>query len=133
MKRAILRKSTESKRWLPRLTASSQSSGRGQKPLQPAKRKGTVNDQTLYKNEAEARQHYAAISSLAEHLRHPEVGVRPLYEIILARFNRTARIRDFLAVLVSRRVKDLMAGQPDRQAVRPVSDFEANRHHREDF
>ena len=62
----------------------------------------------LYQNDAEERQHHAAISNLAEHLHHAEIGVRPLYEIVLARFNRTARIRDFLTVLVSRRVTDLM-------------------------
>jgi len=48
------------------------------------------------------------ISRPAEHLHHAEIGVRPLYEIVLARFNRTARIRDFLTVLVSRRVTGLM-------------------------
>ena len=82
--------------------------------------------QTIYKNESEMRQHQAAISQLAQNLHASEVGVKPLYEIILSRFNRTARIRDFLSVLVSRRVKDRLkerAGGEDR----PLTDFEARR------
>ena len=67
-----------------------------------------MNDRTLYKDEVEAKQHQSAILNLAENLHRSEIVVRPLYEIVLSRFNRTARIRDFLTVLVSRRVKDLM-------------------------
>ena len=90
-----------------------------------------MSDHILYKNETEAKQHHAAITHLAENLHRSELGVRPLYERVLARFNRTARIRDFLTVLVSRRVRDLMADDPDRKAERPVTDFEAKRPHRE--
>ncbi len=90
-----------------------------------------MNHRNLYKNEVEANQHHAAILHLAEDLHRSELGVRPLYELILARFIRTARIREFLSVLVSRRVRDLMNSQPGREVMRPISDFEGNRRHRE--
>ncbi len=90
-----------------------------------------MNNRLLYKSEAEARQHHAAINHLAEDLHRSELGIRPLYEMILARFIRTARIREFLSVLVSRRVRDLMDSQPGREVMRQISDFEGNRRHRE--
>jgi hypothetical protein len=87
----------------------------------------TMDQQTLYKNETEMRQHQAAISHLVQDLHASEVGVKPLYELVLARFNRTARIREYLSVLVSRRVNALMrAHMTERNP--PVSDFEGRRH-----
>jgi hypothetical protein len=82
-----------------------------------------MHQHRLYKNDAEERQHHAAITHLAEHLHHSELGVRPLYEIVLARFNRTARIRDFLTVLVSRRVQALM-----RMRTTESDPFDGKRH-----
>jgi hypothetical protein len=81
---------------------------------------------TPYKNESEMRQHQAAISQLAQNLHASEVGVKPLYEIILSRFNRTARIREYLSVLVSRQVKDYFKKRAKGED-RPLSDFEARR------
>lgn len=87
-----------------------------------------MDPHSLYKNESEMRQHQSAISNLAQDLHASEVGIRPLYEIILARFNRTARIRDFLSVLVSRRVKERAMGED-----LPLSDFEGKRSHPSDL
>jgi hypothetical protein len=78
------------------------------------------------------RQHQSAISKLAQDLDASEFGVKPLYEIILARFNRTARIRDYLSVLVSRRVRDRLRERA-RDEERPLSDFEGKRTHPNDL
>jgi len=91
-----------------------------------------MDQQTLYKNETEMRQHQAAISHLAQNLHASEVGVKPLYELILARFNRTARIREFLSVLVSRRVKDRLQ-ERSKGEDQPMSDFEGKRSHGNDL
>jgi hypothetical protein len=86
-----------------------------------------MDQQTLYKNETEMRQHQAAISHLVQDLHASEVGVKPLYELVLARFNRTARIREYLSVLVSRRVNALMRVRINERSPL-VSDFEGRRH-----
>ena len=57
---------------------------------------------------AEERQHRSAIDQLTYDLHLSEPGVMYLYDFILKRYLRTARIRDFLPILVSRKVKDLL-------------------------
>lgn len=60
----------------------------------------------LYENDVEQEQHAEAIRRLARELFIPESDIRRLYEIRLKCIKNGARIRDYLVVLVSRRVKD---------------------------
>jgi hypothetical protein len=92
-----------------------------------------VAQRKLYENDAEKRQHSAAISHLARELKRSEMGILPLYEIVLARFNRTARIRDFLTVLVGRRVRDLLRSGPTKEREVPTQDIETGRSHHEEL
>ena len=61
----------------------------------------------VYDSEFEANQHATAIYTLARDLGIPENEVARLYEIELARFKGTARVKHFITVLVIRKVKDL--------------------------
>ena len=60
----------------------------------------------LYRTEAEKRQHSSAIDILAGDLGIAEDSVRPFYENELMALQEHARIRTFLSILVSRRVKE---------------------------
>ena len=61
-----------------------------------------------YENEAEQKRHSKAIQMLAREAAVPEEEIRRLYEDILCRINEGARIKDYLVILVSRNVKDLI-------------------------
>ncbi len=61
-----------------------------------------------YENETEERLHRHAIQRLAEDLGMPREDIRPLYEEILSGIRQEARFRNYLVILVCRRVKNLI-------------------------
>ena len=67
-----------------------------------------MSDLALYENEVEQRQHFMAIQRLVEYVRFSEAEIRYLYEDILKEFKREARIKTFLPILVSKKVKELL-------------------------
>ncbi len=60
---------------------------------------------SLFVDEQERNTHQAAIHRLGTLLGIPEEKIREIYEFELERMAEDAKIRDFLAVLVSHRVK----------------------------
>jgi hypothetical protein len=62
----------------------------------------------LYENIAEQRRHQAAIENVAQDLHRPIETVYIVYEMVLTRYKKTARIKDFLSPLVTKRVKELL-------------------------
>ena len=62
----------------------------------------------LYEDEKEKRQHIAAIQILVRDERSSEEEIRRLYEGILQELKREAKVKTFLTVLVSRKVKDIL-------------------------
>ncbi len=60
----------------------------------------------LYRTEAEKRQHSSAIDILTRDLGIDEDSIRPFYENELRALQEQARIRTFLSILVSRRIKE---------------------------
>jgi len=67
-----------------------------------------MSDFALYEDEAEQKQHFNAIQRLVRDARSPEEEVRPLYEDLLKEFKREARVKTFLSILVSKKVKELL-------------------------
>jgi hypothetical protein len=67
-----------------------------------------MNDLALYEDEAEQKQHFSAIQRLVRDVRSPEEEIRPLYEDVLKEFKSEARIKTFLSILVSKKVKELL-------------------------
>jgi hypothetical protein len=57
-------------------------------------------------DQKERARHQAAIHYLARELGFPEPEVGRVYERELVRLNSQARVKDFLTVLVGRRVKE---------------------------
>ena len=64
----------------------------------------------LYRTEAEKRQHSSAIDMLARDLGIAKDSIRPFYENELGALQEHARIRTFLSILVSRRIKKKLTG-----------------------
>ena len=60
----------------------------------------------LYETEAEKQQHLSAICMLARDLGVAEDFIEPLYENELRGLKEHARIRNFLSILVIRRIKE---------------------------
>ena len=67
-----------------------------------------MSDHGLYEDEAEEKQHFSAIQKLVKDVRSPEEEIRPLHEDVLKEFKSEARIKTFLSILVSKKVKELL-------------------------
>jgi hypothetical protein len=65
----------------------------------------------LYEDETEKIQHFHAIQMLVKDLKSSQEEISTLYEIELERLKLHARVKDFLTVLVSRRVKEILLGR----------------------
>jgi hypothetical protein len=79
----------------------------------------------LYDDETERRLHSGAMKMLSTHARLSVDEVERLYEIVLSRFKREAKIKDFLPILVSRRVLYLLDKREltrNDAPIRPTSD-----------
>lgn len=59
-----------------------------------------------YANDIERGQHSAAIRILAEDLGLPEDEIRSVYDAFYRSIRETAKIRDYLDILISRNVRD---------------------------
>jgi hypothetical protein len=64
----------------------------------------------LYDNDTERKLHTSAIQMLAREFEMSVEEIQGLYETMLGSLKETARVKDFLAVLVSRYVKDMIKG-----------------------
>ena len=67
-----------------------------------------MEDLVLYEDENEKKQHFSAIQKLVKDVRSSEEEIRPLYEDVLKEFKTGARIKTFLSILVSKKVKELL-------------------------
>ena len=67
-----------------------------------------MNDLALYENETEQKQHFSAIQKLVRDVSSSEEEIRHLYEDVLKEFKSEAKIRTFLPILVSKKVKELL-------------------------
>lgn len=59
-------------------------------------------------NPNDEKQHAAAIEALARDLRVRREEVRGVYQALLADIGQTARIKDYLPIFISRKVKDTL-------------------------
>ena len=64
----------------------------------------------FFENETDRPQHSRAIQMLARDLRIPVEEIQILNERTLRSFKERARIKDYLTILVSRNVKDMIRG-----------------------
>jgi hypothetical protein len=62
----------------------------------------------LYEDETEQKQHFSAMQTLVKDWSSSEEEIRYLYEGVLEEFKSEARIKTFLSILVSKKVKELL-------------------------
>ena len=65
-------------------------------------------NESLFKNTDEAKKHEAAIERIAASMHVRPEEVKPLYERMLAKMQKKARIKTFLAIFTARRVEQLL-------------------------
>ena len=64
-----------------------------------------------YENDKDRKLHVRAMQILAEDLRIPETEIQILYETMLCSLKESARIKDYLSILISRNVKVMIRGE----------------------
>jgi len=64
----------------------------------------------LYENDRDRMHHFRTIQRLAEDLQIPVAEIQILYETVLFNLIEKARVKDYLAILVSRNVKAMLKG-----------------------
>jgi len=69
---------------------------------------GIVATAFLYEDAVDQNQHARAIQMLAKDLEMSEDEIARLYETTLRSLKHEARIKDYLVILVSRNVKDMI-------------------------
>jgi hypothetical protein len=69
----------------------------------------------LYEDEIEKQQHAHAIQVLADVVRISEEEVYRVYEVVLREFKKEARVKIFLPILVTKRVREILDKNRDLQ------------------
>jgi hypothetical protein len=63
---------------------------------------------SLYDNEGDRKQHLHAVEMLARDMQTPADRIIVIYERELSKIKTAAKVKDYLTVLVTRRVKDIL-------------------------
>lgn len=65
--------------------------------------------ETLYEDDLERKQHLDAMQTLARDVKGSPEEVFQLYEEVLKEYKREARVKLYLSILVSKRVRELLS------------------------
>ena len=76
----------------------------------------SVNGMPLYDSETEMRQHLASLEMLSLRTGEPVERLRRVYEMVLRNFKSVATVKDFLPIIVCRRVADIIKEQKTAQS-----------------
>ena len=68
--------------------------------------------QSPYENRDEEALHQSMVNALAQEIRQPVENVKIVYEGEFARLKARAKIKDYLALLTSRRTREKLLGKP---------------------
>jgi hypothetical protein len=67
-----------------------------------------MNPDSLSENEDQRKQHLRAIQTLIKEVRHPGEEITRLYYLVLQEYEKEAKVRTFLPILISKRVKEMI-------------------------
>jgi uncharacterized protein DUF3562 len=68
--------------------------------------------QTPYENRDEEALHQSVVDALAREIHQPVENVKTVYEVEFARLKARAKVKDYLALLTSRRTREKLLGKP---------------------
>jgi alanine dehydrogenase len=66
---------------------------------------------TLYEDHDEEALHQSVVRALAEEIQQPVANVKSVYEREFARLKSNATVKDYLALLASRRAREKLLGK----------------------
>jgi hypothetical protein len=67
-----------------------------------------MNPDLLYENEEQRKQHLRAIQILIKEVRRPGEEITRLYHVVLQEYEKEAKVKTFLPILISKRVKEMI-------------------------
>ena len=67
--------------------------------------------QSPYEDREEEALHQSVVNALAEEIHQPVENVKIVYEVELARLKSRAKVKDYLALLASRRAREKLLGK----------------------
>ena len=67
--------------------------------------------QTPYEDRDEEAHHQSVVNALAQEIQQPVENVKIVYEVELARLKARAKVKDYLALLASRRAREKLLGK----------------------
>ncbi len=67
-----------------------------------------MNPDSLYENEEQRKQHLRAIQILIKEVRGPGEEITRLYYLVLQEYEKEAKVKIFLPILISKRVKEMI-------------------------
>jgi hypothetical protein len=70
-----------------------------------------MNPDSFHENEEQREQHLRAIQTLIKEGRRPEEEITRLYTLVLQEYERNARVKTFLPILITKRVKEMIESE----------------------
>ena len=67
--------------------------------------------QSPYEDREEEALHQSVVNALAQEIHQPVENVKIVYEVELARLKARAKVKDYLALLASRRAREKLLGK----------------------
>ena len=67
--------------------------------------------QTPYEDREEEALHQSVVNALAQEIHQPVENVKMVYEVELARLKSSAKVKDYLVLLASRRAREKLLGK----------------------
>jgi hypothetical protein len=70
-----------------------------------------MNPDSFYGNEEQREQHLRAIQSLIKEGRYPAEEITRLYTLVLKEYEKEAKVKTFLPILITKRVKEMIEAE----------------------
>jgi hypothetical protein len=70
-----------------------------------------MNPDSSYENEEQRKQHLRAIQTLIEEIGRPKEEVTRLYYLVLQEYEREAKVKTFLPIIIRKRVKEMIEAE----------------------
>ena len=74
-----------------------------------------MEESKLYEDDQEKQHHIHAVHVLAENVSISEIELLELYENVLREYKRDVKIRNFLPMLVTKKVRELLEAEKNQR------------------
>ena len=70
-----------------------------------------MDPDSLYENEEQQKQHLRAIQILVKEIERPGDEISRLYYLVLQEYEKEAKVKHFLPILISKRVREMVGAK----------------------